>query len=257
LLLNHKDGLPCYLFANMAAHSEIRHAVFTRNGGCSQGPYGSLNVGYGIGDRPVAVEENRNRIAEHLEGSEHVFSDQVHGDDILIYRKDGCGANRKFYSRGAVGDAMVTDIPGLNLTIQVADCQAVILYDPVGAVVANVHSGWRGSINNIIGKTVAVMTLEFGCEPANLLAGVGPSLGPCCAEFVNYRDEIPARYWPYKDAQDHFDFWSMSRDQLCDAGVKEAGICISRICTKCNTDRFFSYRAQKVTGRFAVVASLT
>jgi copper oxidase (laccase) domain-containing protein len=128
--------------------------------------------------------------------------------------------------------------------------------DPIRQVVANVHSGWRGSIINIIGRTVNAMEKHFGCDPAQIQAGIGPSLGPCCAEFVNYETEIPEKFWHHKDAGHHFDFWSISQDQLMDAGVLKANIENCQICTKCHTDLFFSYRGEGTTGRFASVIGL-
>ncbi|MBW2296663.1 MAG: peptidoglycan editing factor PgeF [Deltaproteobacteria bacterium] len=251
-----KADPPCYLFANMAAATGIRHGIFTRIGGGSAAPFQSLNVSLGVGDRQDSVNGNRNRIASCLGVEQLIFSDQVHGDDILIFKNQNRHAWSGTSYKKRAGDAMITDSPGIGLAIQIADCQAVVLYDPEQAVVANIHAGWRGSIVNIIGKTVKAMTLEFGCDPANMLAGVGPSLGPCCAEFVNYREEIPEIFWPYKVSQDHFDFWSISRDQLANAGVPDENIRIVGICTRCHPDLFFSYRAERITGRFVVVAGL-
>ncbi len=150
----------------------------------------------------------------------------------------------------------MTDIAGRNLVIQVADCQAVLLYEPARRVVANAHCGWRGSIQNIIGRTVEVMKQDFGCRPDLILAGIGPSLGPCCAEFINYDTEIPKEFWQYKGLNRYFDFWALSRDQLKTAGVAANNIESSRICTRCHTDEFFSYRAEGTTGRFAAVIGL-
>jgi len=251
------DGLSCLQFENMIGLAGVRQAVFTRKGGCSSKPFDRLNVAHGVGDRPENVSENRNRIARHLSADRLIFLKQVHGDKILIFnRKDkDVGAEKQFDNR--VGDAMITDRSGILLVIQVADCQAVVLVDPVKRVVANIHAGWRGSVGDIIGKTVASMQENFACDPSHVLAGVGPSLGPCCAEFVNYRAEIPRQYWKYKDSNDHFDFWGMSCDQLCRAGVPGGNICLAGCCTRCHTDLFFSYRAEKVTGRFAVAVGLT
>ena len=143
------------------------------------------------------------------------------------------------------------------LVIQVADCQAVMLYDPEKKVIANVHSGWRGSVKNIIGKCVDKMILEFGCQPGNIMAGISPSLGPCWSEFVNYKDEIPKKLWKYKiEGKDYFNFWEMSSDQLIDKGVKKGHIENMEICTKCRTDLFYSFRGEKTTGRFACVISM-
>jgi copper oxidase (laccase) domain-containing protein len=122
-------------------------------------------------------------------------------------------------------------------------------------VVANVHSGWRGSLKNIIGRTVNIMG-TLGVRPPDIIAGISPSLGPCCAEFMNYKQEIPKKFWVYKDGDDHFDFWSLSRDQLGNAGVLPENVCLSKMCTKCCTDLFYSYRGEKTTGRFAAVIGL-
>jgi YfiH family protein len=155
-----------------------------------------------------------------------------------------------------IADAVVTDRSENYLVIQVADCQSVLMYEPVRRVVANVHSGWRGSIQNIIGCTVDAMKQYFGCSPDDILAGIGPSLGPCCAQFINYETEIPKEFWDYKDPDDHFDFWAISTDQLMKAGVRERNIESSQMCTRCRTEEFFSFRAEKTTGRFASVIGL-
>jgi len=97
------------------------------------------------------------------------------------------------------------------------------------------------------------MEKEFDSKPGNIVTGISPSLGPCCAEFVNYKDEIPEEFWKYKDDSDHFDFWAISSDQLCNAGVLKKNIYLSEICTRCNTDLFYSFRGEGTTGRFAAV----
>ena len=151
---------------------------------------------------------------------------------------------------------MITQIPGAGLVIQAADCQSVMLCDPVRGVAANIHSGWRGSISNIIGACIDTMKREFAVDPADLSAGIGPSLGPCCAEFVHYRKEIPEGFWKYKDDKDRFDFWQISRDQLMAAGVKPENVECAHVCTMCNPQLFYSYRREGSTGRFAAVLGL-
>ena len=245
-----------YQFENLAACRRIKHRIFCRKGGHSRPPFGSLNVSLGVGDEKDRVVRNRDLIAGSLEARDLVFVRQVHGREIEVlaqkYPPPGNCPDRT----PAAADAMVTNQPQKYLAIQVADCQAVLMYEPVRQVVANVHCGWRGSIQNIIGRTVAAMKQTFDCSPAHIQAGIGPSLGPCCAEFINYRAEIPQTLWHYKDSRNHFDFWSISGDQLMDAGVLPRNIEPSRICTRCHTHEFFSYRAEKNTGRFAVVIGL-
>ncbi|MGB8426724.1 MAG: peptidoglycan editing factor PgeF [Desulfobacterales bacterium] len=242
-------NLACLHFPNLKDFSEIRHAVFTRRGGCSAPPYHFLNTSFSVGDAPERVRHNREAIQHSLEASEIVFARQVHGTDAAVVS----GAPP---AGPPAVDALVSDVRGRYLAIQAADCQAVMVYDPVRRVVANIHSGWRGSIGNVIGRTLQEMTTAFGSDCGDLVAGIAPSLGPCCAEFVNYRQEIPRSFWSYKDADHHFDFWAVSHDQLRAAGVPGANIFSSRLCTRCHGDRFFSYRGQGVTGRFAAVIGL-
>ncbi len=153
-------------------------------------------------------------------------------------------------------DGIVTDIPGVLLFIQVADCQPVMLYDSVNKVIANIHSGWRGSLQNIVGAGVDAMKREFGSDPALILAGIGPSLGPCCSEFLNYESEIPENFLIYRQRKNYFDFWQMTIDQLMEKGLRSENIELSRICTKCSHNSFFSYRYKKTTGRFASVIGM-
>jgi len=256
MIKKEKNGISFYQFENLAGIPEIRHGFFPRSGGVSPAPFQSLNVAFGVGDDPDCIEKNRRRISRCFGGQDLVFAKQVHGTSVLIYGDHGRKNPPGPSDASEIGDAMVTDMPGRNLAIQVADCQAVLLFDTAREVVANIHSGWRGSIQNIIGSTVFAMVSRFGSRPPDIIAGVGPSLGPCCAEFVNFKKEIPEMFWQYRDSKNRFDFWAMSTDQLCRAGVRSKHIELSGICTRCRTDLFFSYRGEKTTGRLAAVIGL-
>lgn len=260
MILHHKNGLHFFTFSLFAAHPPIRHGVFTRSGGESTGHFKSLNTGLMTGDDDASVQKNRQRIARCMEADELCFARQVHGTRILVLSK----ARPPYFIPATLpeshapgsADAMVTDICGKFLTIQVADCQSVLLYDPQKQVIANIHSGWRGSVNNIISATVRAMQSEFGCQPGHVLAGISPSLGPCCAEFIHYPQEIPEYLWRFRCRANHFDFWQISRMQLENAGILPHHIESSGICTKCNPHLFFSYREKKQTGRFVSVIGL-
>ena len=274
-----KNGVSFFEFPKLAGLAGILHGVFTRKNGKSKGSFRSLNVSFGVGDNDHTVLENRTIISRCINEKDLLFLDQVHGTRIVVFSKehhfyrvfDTAYSLKGEYSEILGGqidtfdidsehrfeaDAIVTDIPRKFLVIQVADCQSVLIYDPVQEVVANVHSGWRGSINNIIGCTLKVMENSFGCRSRDIVAGIGPSLGPCCAEFVNYKKEIPEAFWKYKNDTHHFDFWSISRDQLCEAGVLFENVDLSRKCTKCDSNRFFSFRGEGTTGRFAALIGL-
>ena len=245
------NGIPFFQFPNFSGFPRLRHGLFTREGGVSHGPFKSLNIGLGVGDIPEQVTQNRRLVARCLSADKLIFAKQVHGASVLTIDKDHAPGTP------LTGDALMTDSPGKFLAIQVADCQPVLLFDPVRQVAAAVHSGWRGSVQNVIGCTVSAMGDTFGCRPKDILAGIGPSLGPCCGEFVHYRRELPERFWKFKDDADRFDFWAISREQLMASGVPEKNIHTSRLCTKCRTDLFFSYRGETVTGRFTAVIGMT
>lgn len=252
MLITQENDITFYQFSNLSAFPEIRHGIFTRGGGYSRPPYHGLNASFGVGDLYEHVEENRRLVSRSMGENKLCSVKQVHGTEILIIDQPQTidGEHRP------IADAVVTNIPGKNLLITVADCQAVLLFDPVQKVIANIHSGWRGSIDKIIGKTIDTMETHFHTSPAHIVAGIGPSLGPCCAEFINYKTEIPHHLWKFKKDRDHFDFWEISLNQLQDAGVSPRNIEISGICTKCRTDIFYSYRKEGVTGRFAAVIGL-
>ncbi len=256
LILNRKDNISFYQFPILAAFHEIEHGIFTRNNGYSKEPFHSLNTSISIGDDINDVIKNRAAVASCMGGNELVFLKQVHGKKVVVYSDKNHPEDQEHDGRPPVGDAVITNLKNKPLVIQVADCQAVLLFDPVLKVLANIHSGWRGSIGNIIGAAVEAMADHFGSIAGNVVAGIGPSLGPCCAEFVNYKDEIPKGFWKYRDNTNHFNFWSISRDQLLKTGILKENIDSSHICTKCHTDEFFSYRGEVHTGRFAAVIGL-
>ena len=140
--------------------------------------------------------------------------------------------------------------------VKQADCQGVILTDLVRGVVAVVHCGWRGSVGNILGTVTERMKSEFRCSVSNISAAIGPSLGPCCAEFITYGDIFPPHFTAFRVGKNHFDLWDLSLKQLLESGLDRDRIEIAGICTKCNVDLFYSYRAEGKTGRFATVAML-
>jgi len=256
VVLNEKNGLSFFQFPNLIRFSEIAHGIFTRGGGRSQGPYRSLNTSFAVGDNPRNVEHNRSLISRCLDHGELVFIRQVHGDKTVFCSGKDDFETANYPVPPTAGDALVTGLRAKFLVVQLADCQSVLLYDPYKQVVANVHCGWRGSIKNVIGHAVKSMATKTGSLTCNIVAGISPSLGPCCAEFINYKKEIPKKFWKYKDDSDHFDFWSISVDQLRGAGVLNKNIYVSRMCTKCNPRLFFSYRGEGTTGRFATAIGL-
>ena len=246
------NGIIYLQFNSLAYQDHLSHGIFTRLGGVSDPPYDSLNAAYNIGDQPEKVKKNLKIISEIIDARHLIYMNQVHGEDIIILRKD----DHPHLDSIAYADAIITDIPCIALMIKQADCQGVILYDPIKGVLAVAHCGWRGNTHNILGSVVSRMRSKFGCEESNILAAIGPSLGPCCAEFISYNRIFPEWFNQFILRDNHFDLWEISLRQLLDAGIEKEKIEIAGICTRCNTDQFYSYRAEGITGRFATVAML-
>jgi len=246
------SGLRYYRSPLLAALPGLVHGFFTRQGGVSTGDYQSLNVSLAVGDRREAVSENLRRMQETLGMDGLASAAQVHGGQAAVITS----ASQALVSDIPEVDILITTVPGLGLLIKQADCQAVMLYDPVNRVVANVHCGWRGQVHNILEETVRLLQDRFGTHPADLYAAIGPSLGPCCAEFRNFRQEFPAPLWDYQVRPTYFDLWRLSRDQLSAAGLASAHLAFAGLCTRCGAGDFFSYRRAQVTGRQGAIIAL-
>ncbi len=248
-----KNNLLYLTFDILDAYPDVVHGIFTRQGGISKGAFASLNVGANSGDDSSAVFRNRQAIAGCLGNKTLFFLSQVHGNRVVPCDESHAPEGG---APPTEADGAVCNRGGRLLVVQVADCQSIMLHDPANKAVANIHAGWRGTIGNIIGMCIDAMKRRFDSNPEDIVAGIGPSLGPCCAEFIHYKTEIPERFWKYRDAQNRFHFWQASHDQLAACGVPPGNIEWSNICTRCNTHLFYSYRQANTTGRFTSVIGM-
>lgn len=244
-------GLPCYRSPLLAAFPEVVHGFFTRQGGMSTGPYDSLNLSFAVGDQADLVTANRRRVQQALGLESLVSATQVHG-----HRSAVITGNPQAPEEIPEVDLLLNAHPGPGLLIKQADCQAVMLYDPRRRVAANVHCGWRGQVQNLLSQAVHRLQAVFGSRPQDLRAAIGPSLGPCCAEFRNFRREFPPQFWTYQVRPAYFDLWRLSRDQLAAAGLLPAHIDLAALCNRCRAQEFFSYRRDGLTGRQGAVIGL-
>ena len=192
---------------------------------------------------------NKDKLVKILNTSEEniIILEQVHGDKIFY-------ADKPKIKKVMGHDAAITDKKGLFLLVQIADCQAVSIRDFRLNVIANIHNGWRGSVKNIVGKTIQEMQIKFGSDPINLSVTISPSLGPCCSKFSDPYNELPENFHKYILKNNHVDFWKATFDQCLLEGVLPQNIDINGTCTVCNSDTYFSYRADKGDmGRNAVI----
>jgi YfiH family protein len=248
-------ALPVYRFDRWDDASLV-HAILTRLGGVSLSPFATLNLSQVVGDDPAAVVANYERVcgALGIRRAQMATCYQIHSADVLVVAAADGGR------LVGQGDAMVTDQPGVYLSMRFADCTPLLLHDPVRRAVGIAHAGWRGTLKNVAGAVVRAMVERLGCLPGDITAVVGPAIGPCCyqvggeviqAAEAAYADAAELLQ-PHDDGRHYFDLWEANRRQLVEAGVGH--VAVARLCTACRTDHFFSHRAEQgQTGRFGVV----
>ncbi|MEI8300643.1 MAG: peptidoglycan editing factor PgeF [Chlamydiota bacterium] len=251
MIVKEKDGVIWLEFEIFQDFPQIVHGVFLRKGGASQGEFASLNVGRNVKDSIEAVTENRKKVQRCLALEKLVFGNQTHQDlfvDVSQYNSDTTLVSSC--------DGLITSLTQIGLSISHADCQAVIFFDPKKNVIANVHCGWRGNVQNILGKMVRTLKEQRGCDPLDIVVGISPSLGPFYSEFINYQQEFPMSFYSYQIKPCFFDLWKISQDQLMQEGVLSKHIECANLCTYMHSDLFFSYRRDHVTGRHAIIIAL-
>ena len=234
-------------YFSFALLNETTHGFFSRHRGVSLAPFDSLNISDEVGDYHPHVQANCAYIRQTLGLSYLLQCKQLHGTDFYIIENPEASI--------PPCDALITNLRGVGLMIKHADCQAALFYDPVNKVVAAVHAGWRGAIGKIYTKIVQVLKDKFKSRPENLLVGISPSLGKEHAEFINYRNELPESFWKYQIRPNYFDFWTLSFDELIEAGLLPHHIQMAQRCTYANKE-YFSYRREKTTGRMGSVIAL-
>ncbi len=239
-----KNGLSWYQFDHLTRHGVV-HGTLTRKGGFSKELFEGLNLSYKSGDNPDRVVSNRKLVTETFPSIDaFVVGNLVHGATISELNDASLGWSH--CERRA--DGLITDRKDVALCMTHADCQVALFYDPKQQLIASVHSGWRGSVQNIY-KEVSISFKEKGSNLSDILVGISPSLGPSHAEFIHYKTELPKKYWSFEEKKSHFNFWAISLSQLLDLGFSKENIEIAKICTYENREDFYSYRRDKATGR--------
>ncbi|HCU56734.1 MAG TPA: peptidoglycan editing factor PgeF [Anaerolineaceae bacterium] len=240
---------------------DVFHAVLTRHGGASAGPFASLNTGGTVGDDPQAVVANHEKIYQTFGYDYYSRFDvwQVHGTDILC--ADGPRSPETPHPKA---DGILTDREDVTLFMRFADCVPILLLDPVRRVIGIIHAGWQGTARQIARVAVEKMGACYGSRPGDLLAGIGPSICPQCYEVGpevvrafqrSYGGRAEVYFSHGKNGHFHLDLWTANRDTLHMAGVTR--IEESRLCTACHLDDWYSHRAEHGrTGRFGVLLTL-
>lgn len=224
----------------------IRHAFTTRQNG--------------LGGRKNGIKSpsDWHEVAEAFDIAPDrvVTVNQVHGDYIV--KVDG-GNYRNM--RSIQADAMLTDVPGIAIGVETADCVPILLLDPIARAAAAVHAGWRSTVKKIAQKAVIRMREEYGSDPARMIAAIGPAIGPECYEVDEpvmgpVRGAFP--FWqdiamPLGNDRWGLDLVKANRMELREAGLDDKNILSLGLCTSCRRDLFYSYRAEGRTGRMLSV----
>jgi len=224
----------------------VPHGFSTRAGGCSEGPFASLNLGFSVGDERARVEENHRRLARAAAADLGALSrvSQVHGDRVLEARGGEGGAELRPTEGEA--DGLWTQAPERWVAVGTADCVPVLVVDPDGRRVAAVHSGWRGTDADISARAVEALVAR-GARPERLLAAVGPAIQACCYEVSEelgqrFRARFGAEVVVASAGQVRLDLTRAVRLSLERAGLKPAHVDVLQACTACDPSRFFSHR---------------
>lgn len=248
--------LPLLRFPLLDETGIVENAFTTREGGVSEGIFESLNLSFTRGDDPDAVKENYRRIAAAFgkEVSDIVCSDQTHTTNVRRVDRTygGCGVIKDRPYTDV--DGLVTDEPGLILATFYADCVPLYFVDPVHKAIGLSHSGWRGTVERMGQATLDKMKAEFGTDPADVYAAIGPSICQDCYEvsedvadvfkdaFAGHESEI---LLDKGNGKYQLDLWKANEIVMMDAGVKREHLAVTNICTCCNERLLFSHRASK------------
>ena len=239
------------LYANVAQNIGAPHLFSTRLGGVSEGVYGSLNTSFTVGDDEKCVHENLSRIARAVgyEESDIVCSNQTHSTVCRrVDRADkGVGVSREKFQEPA--DALMTDDESVLLLVRSADCTPILLWDKENKAVAAIHSGWKGTLENIIGSTVNTFSKQYAVPAENICAAIGPCISKESFEVGEdvarmFADKGYGEYIDRSLEKPHIDLVAICAHQLQSEGI--TSIDVSGECTKINNDKYFSHRAQGI-----------
>ncbi len=227
----------------------------TRLGGVSEGCFLSLNLSFDRGDDRAAVAENFRRMGEALgvRCEDMVLSQQTHTTNIRIVTDEDRGKGITRERDYTDIDGLITNVPGICLVTTYADCVPLYFLDPAKKVIALSHSGWRGTVGKIGKKTVELMHVKFGSDPADILAAVGPSVCQDCyevsADVIDRFKEVFDRsawdelFYEKPDGKYQLDLWKANEKIFLEAGIRKDHIAVTNVCTHCNSEILYSHRA--------------
>ncbi len=254
--------VPFITFPELSKIPFIKHGFSTRLGGVSEGMFSTMNFGSetsSFADSPANIEENYRRMAASIgfDVTKLVVSLQVHKTNIRVVDEKDYGKGLFVQRDYDEIDGLITNKPGITLVTKYADCVPLYLVDPVKKAIGLSHSGWRGTVLKIGKVTVQEMIKNFGSDPMDLIAVIGPSICCDCYEISEeVADEFRKAFFDCErkgilssrgNGKYLCDLWSANREVFLEAGLLRNNIHVSEVCTSCNSDLLFSHR--KTQGR--------
>jgi len=244
-------GRVAYFESDILKIPGLAHAFCTRDSGVSPSPFNSLNFSVREGDAPENIRDNCDILSFEfgIPAGQFFTLRQVHGSSILLLDAPFPGNGELEY------DAMAACEGGIALCVKTADCVPVLLADRNLKAIATVHAGWRGTSLQIVSEAAAFLFENFGVSRGDLLAAIGPAIGPCCYEVDSVVfDAMTGAAGEFfkqtgKQGKWKLDLPGVNRSQLLKMGIPPENISSSGLCTSCRTDLFYSHRAEKKTGR--------
>lgn len=255
LTVNVKGPAVYLTFPSLEPYSGLVHGFTTRLGGVSEGDCAAMNLSFTRGDSSAAVRENYRIIAAAMGFSceSIICSDQTHTANIRRVSRADCGSGLSKPKSYHDVDGLISNLPGVTLATFYADCVPLYLFDPVKQAVGLSHSGWRGTAAKIGSATVAAMTAAYGCDPADIIAAIGPSICQDCYEVSTDVAQQFYRAFPAADCHRmlidkgngkfQLDLWEACYTVFIEAGILPEHISKPNLCTCCNPRMLFSHRA--------------
>lgn len=255
--IQEKDGVYWLTYPRLEAEKEFLHGFSTRLGGVSKEHLYSMNLSFARGDRKENVRENFQRIAHAVGFSEEkmVFTHQTHTTNVRKVTEEDWGKGFSRERDYSDVDGLITNVPQTVLTTFYADCVPIYLVDPVKKAIGLCHSGWRGTVGRISQVTIARMQEEYGSDPKDILAAVGPSICQNCYEvsgdvIEQFQDSFREKYWKElfyqkENGKYQLNLWKANEIILEEAGITKEHISVTDICTCCNPQLLYSHRASK------------
>lgn len=249
-----KKNIPFIQFKNISATGMVRHGFSTRLGGVSKGIFSTMNLNFKRGDDPEDVMENYRRIAGALGLSveDMVLSDQTHTTNVRVVTEEDRGKGILRPQDYTDVDGMITNVPGLVLVTSYADCVPLYFVDPVKRAIGLSHSGWKGTVGHMGRKTVELMHEVYGCDPADIIAAIGPSICQSCYEVSQDVADAFREAFTKEQAEDmlidkgngkyQLDLWKANRYVLTDSGILPDHLAVTDLCTACRPELLWSHR---------------